>query len=75
MWLSLWISKIVAHFLPRIFQSLMGVVSAGTRKYALVIKALEIPLSLVGWAVASLATFRPVRATPWLSLFPFPADH
>ncbi|KAF2458060.1 Mechanosensitive ion channel-domain-containing protein [Lineolata rhizophorae] len=59
-WLSLWVSKIVAHFLPMIFQFLMGVVSPGTRKYALVLTALEIPLSLVGWAVTSLATFVPL---------------
>jgi len=59
-WLGLWVSKIVAYFLPAIFEFLMGVVSAGVRKYALVLKALEIPLSLVGWAMVSLATFIPV---------------
>jgi len=59
-WLSLWVSKTVAHFLPILFQLLAGVVSSGVRKYALVIRALEIPLSLVGWALTSLATFVPV---------------
>lgn len=59
-WLSLWVSKIFAHFLPKIFQFLSGIVSAGTRKYALVLANLEIPISLVGWAVASLATFLPI---------------
>ncbi|KAI5198983.1 hypothetical protein AUEXF2481DRAFT_3351 [Aureobasidium subglaciale EXF-2481] len=59
-WLSLWGSKIVAHFLPFVFQFVAGVVSSGTRKYALIIKALEIPLSLAGWAIASLATFIPL---------------
>jgi hypothetical protein len=59
-WLSLWVSKTVAHFLPIIFQFLCGIVSSGTRKYALILKALEIPISLVGWSVASLATFIPV---------------
>jgi len=59
-WLGLWVSKIITHFLPAIFEFLMGVVSAGVRKYALVLKALEIPLSLVGWAIVSLATFIPV---------------
>src|SRR6266576_1145802 len=59
-WLGLWVSKIVAHFLPAIFEFLMGVVSTGVRKYALVLKTLEIPLSLVGWAIVSLATFIPV---------------
>ncbi|KAK2759395.1 hypothetical protein FQN54_002873 [Arachnomyces sp. PD_36] len=59
-WLSLWVSKIVAHFLPIIFQFLVGIVSSGTRKYALILAALEIPLSLVGWSVASLASFIPL---------------
>jgi small-conductance mechanosensitive channel len=59
-WLSLWGSKIVSHFLPFVFQFVAGVVSSGTRKYALIIKALEIPLSLAGWAITSLATFIPL---------------
>ncbi|EME41529.1 Mechanosensitive ion channel-like protein [Dothistroma septosporum NZE10] len=59
-WCSLWVSKIVAHFLPYVFQIFVGVVSSGVRKYATVIRALEIQLSLVGWAVTSLATFKPI---------------
>lgn len=59
-WASLWGSKTVAHFLPWLFQMLAGVVSSGVRKYSMVIRSLEIPISLVGWAVASLATFKPV---------------
>lgn len=59
-WLSLWVSKIFAHMLPYIFQFVVGVVSTGVRKYTLVIKALEIPLSLVGWALVSLLTFTPI---------------
>lgn len=59
-WVSLWVSKLVAQFLPFLFQILVGVVSSGVRKYATVIKKLEIPLSLVGWAVTSLATFKPI---------------
>lgn len=62
-WLSLWISKIFARSLPSVFQFLCGIVSSGTRKYALVLKSLEIPLSLAGWALASLATFVPVGLT------------
>lgn len=60
-WLSLWVSKLAAISLPWVFQFLCGIVSSGTRKYALVLKALEIPLSLSGWALASMATFIPVR--------------
>lgn len=59
-WLSLWVSKAFAHYIPYVFQFLCGVVSSGTRKYASVLKALEIPISLVGWSVTSLATFVPV---------------
>lgn len=59
-WCSLWVSKVVAHFLPYVFQVFVGVVSSGVRKYATVLRALEIPLSLVGWAVTSLATFKPL---------------
>jgi len=59
-WLSVWVSKIVAHYLPIIFQVLAGVVSSGVRKYSMVLKSLEIPLSLVGWSVTSLATFMPI---------------
>lgn len=59
-WLSLWVSKLAAKALPSIFQFLCGIVSSGTRKYALILKNLEIPLSLAGWALAALATFLPV---------------
>ncbi|KAL8825499.1 MAG: hypothetical protein Q9191_004384 [Dirinaria sp. TL-2023a] len=59
-WLSLWVSKLAAQALPSIFQFLCGIVSSGTRKYALVLQNLEIPLSLAGWALAALATFLPV---------------
>ncbi|KAI9699537.1 MAG: hypothetical protein M1820_007168 [Bogoriella megaspora] len=59
-WLALWISKIFAHWLPNVFKFGAGVVSSGTRKYALILSALELPLALVGWAVASLATFGPI---------------
>ncbi|KAG6997504.1 mechanosensitive ion channel protein Msy2 [Physcia stellaris] len=59
-WLSLWVSKLAAKALPTLFQFLCGIVSSGTRKYALVLKALEIPLSLAGWALAALATFIPI---------------
>ena len=59
-WCSLWVSKLVAAWLPFVFTFLCGVVSSGTRKYALVITALEIPLSLVGWSLTALTTFVPL---------------
>lgn len=62
-WLSVWVAKLVAQLLPRLFLFLMGVVSSGTRKYVLIIKALEVPLSLVMWAAVSLITFRVLTET------------
>ncbi|KUI53374.1 hypothetical protein VP1G_00590 [Cytospora mali] len=57
-WLCLWGGKIVSHFLPHAFMFLCGVVSVGTRKYATVLKSLEIPFSLFFWALASWLVFR-----------------
>jgi len=71
-WLSFWVMKIVAHFLPKIFEFLIGVVSPGVRKYALLLRAVEKPLSFVLWMVVNQATFpalvRPVKGRtdpPW----------
>jgi len=60
LWLSLWVSKLTAQFLPYVFQFLCGIVSAGTRKYSIILEALEIPLSLAGWALTALTTFIPL---------------
>ncbi|KAK3489841.1 Mechanosensitive ion channel-domain-containing protein [Neurospora crassa] len=57
-WLSLWTAKLVAHVLPHVFMFLCGVVSAGTRKYANVLAALEINLSLFLWLLASWLVFK-----------------
>ncbi|EPS38448.1 hypothetical protein H072_7800 [Dactylellina haptotyla CBS 200.50] len=57
-WCSLWMSKIVAKVLPMAFKTLVGVVSSGTRKYYKVIQQLEVPLSLVGWTIAGLVSFK-----------------
>ncbi|KAH7342486.1 Mechanosensitive ion channel-domain-containing protein [Rhexocercosporidium sp. MPI-PUGE-AT-0058] len=56
-WLSIWVSKLISKAVPNIFMFLCGVVSSGTRKYATILAAVEIPLSLVGWSVTSLVTF------------------
>jgi small-conductance mechanosensitive channel len=55
-----WTTDIPLDYLPFLFRILAGTVSSGVRKYSLVIKALEIPLSLVGWAVTTLASFLPL---------------
>ncbi|KAK4194071.1 Mechanosensitive ion channel-domain-containing protein [Triangularia verruculosa] len=57
-WLSIWVAKLVAHVLPFIFMFFCGVISSGTRKYATVLRALEIPLSLFLWGLASWLTFK-----------------
>ncbi|KAJ5347078.1 uncharacterized protein N7506_000331 [Penicillium brevicompactum] len=59
-WFSLWTSKIFARYIPYFFQFLCGIVSSGTRKYALILRALETPLALLFWAIISLVTFLPV---------------
>lgn len=56
-WLSIWVSKLVSKMLPWVFMFVCGVVSSGTRKYAKILEALEMPLSFVGWAVTVLVTF------------------
>ncbi|KAI1084363.1 Mechanosensitive ion channel-domain-containing protein [Whalleya microplaca] len=56
-WVCLWAGKLVAHLLPPLFMFFIGVISAGTRKYATVIMALEIPLSLFFWALATWLIF------------------
>lgn len=57
-WLSLWGGKIVAILLPSIFMFFCGVVSTGTRKYATVIRNLEMPISLLLWALSSWLVFK-----------------
>lgn len=61
-WISLWASKLAAKALPYIFMALVGVVSSGVKKYATVIRALELPISLVGWTITCLTTFTPIMA-------------
>jgi len=57
-WLSLWVGKVVAHLLSPIFMFFCGVVSSGTRKYATVLKALEIPFSFFFWGLSSWLIFK-----------------
>ncbi|KAF2430842.1 hypothetical protein EJ08DRAFT_714208 [Tothia fuscella] len=56
MWWCLWITKLLAQMLPFVFQFLCGFVSSGTRKYCLVIRALEIPISFMLWSISLWAT-------------------
>ncbi|KAI8630822.1 serine/threonine protein kinase [Xylariaceae sp. FL1651] len=56
-WLALWLGKLVAWLLAPVFMFLTGVVSPGTRKYAAVLRNLQIPLSLFFWALADWLVF------------------
>lgn len=57
-WLTLWAAKVVALILPQLFMAVCGIVSAGVRKYATVLRNLVIPFSLFFWALATWVTFR-----------------
>ncbi|KAI9052194.1 hypothetical protein LZ554_003553 [Drepanopeziza brunnea f. sp. 'monogermtubi'] len=65
-WLSMWLSKLVSKAIPFIFMFVCGVVSSGTKKYATILRAVEIPLSLVGWTNANFLSFR-ILTTPALN--------
>ncbi|KAL4889360.1 Mechanosensitive ion channel-domain-containing protein [Aspergillus ambiguus] len=60
LWIYLWICKLMAHILPSIFQFLCGIVSSGTRKYALILQSLEIPIMLALWTAVALMSFLPM---------------
>ncbi|CAK7270937.1 hypothetical protein SEPCBS119000_004344 [Sporothrix epigloea] len=69
-WAGLWAGKVVAHFIPIVFVFFCGVVSSGTRKYASVLRGLEIPLSLFFWALVSWLVFRFLfinKSITWIS--------
>lgn len=63
-WLTIWAGKLVAFFLPLAFMFVCGVVSSGTRKYAMILRNLTITLSLFFWALASWITFRELFKGP-----------
>ncbi|KAF4980923.1 hypothetical protein FZEAL_3168 [Fusarium zealandicum] len=58
MWISCWVAKVVAIFLPALFMFFTGVVSKGTRKYATVLGNLILPFSFFFWALASYVTYK-----------------
>lgn len=59
-WTSLWASKIFAKLLPFLFRHIVGFVSASTAKYATIIAALEVPVTLLSWTFVSFITFIPM---------------
>lgn len=50
-WVSFWVAKLVAGAVPFIFQSICGIFSTGIRKYSLMFRACEIPISLFIWSI------------------------
>ncbi|KIW98532.1 uncharacterized protein Z519_00193 [Cladophialophora bantiana CBS 173.52] len=56
-WVFLWIAKLLAQAVPIVFQTVGGAIHTGIRKYWLVLKAVEIPLSLFFWAILSIASY------------------
>ncbi|PWY68689.1 serine/threonine protein kinase [Aspergillus heteromorphus CBS 117.55] len=59
-WIGLWVCKLAAQVLPYVFMALVGFVSSGTRKYALILRKLEVPIATVLWCVLCLVTFLPI---------------
>ncbi|KAI0484614.1 Mechanosensitive ion channel-domain-containing protein [Xylariaceae sp. FL0804] len=64
-WIACWIAKLVAWLMAPVFMFFTGVVSAGTRKYAAILNALQIPLSLFFWALADYLVFVFLIETPF----------
>ncbi|KAI1293393.1 Mechanosensitive ion channel-domain-containing protein [Xylaria venustula] len=56
-WLALWAGKLVAWLSAPAFMFFTGVISPGTRKYAALLRNLQIPLSLFFWALADWLVF------------------
>ncbi|KAI1128018.1 serine/threonine protein kinase [Nemania abortiva] len=56
-WLALWGGKLVAWLSAPAFMFFTGVISPGTRKYAALLRNLQIPLSLFFWALADWLVF------------------
>ncbi|KAH0836088.1 hypothetical protein AYO21_02728 [Fonsecaea monophora] len=56
-WVLLWVAKLLAQAVPIVFQTVGGAIHTGIRKYWLVLKAVEIPLSLFFWAILSIASY------------------
>ncbi|KAJ2994269.1 hypothetical protein NUW58_g1599 [Xylaria curta] len=71
-WLTLWGGKLVAWLLAPAFMFFTGVISPGTRKYAALLRNLQIPLSLFFWALADWLVFinllqRGHDGVPWVN--------
>lgn len=70
-WVLLWVAKLMAQFVPILYQSMAGALRTGIRKYFLVLKAVEIPLSLFFWAILAIAS----RSIIWTFDQPFHKEY
>ncbi|KAK9311683.1 Mechanosensitive ion channel-domain-containing protein [Lipomyces starkeyi] len=59
-WVSLWIARLFAKILPIIFETVVGVINNSVTRYALILVALEMPITLVAWAFVSWISFVPI---------------
>lgn len=59
-WGSLWVSRLFSSMLPHIYKFITGILVPPLKKYRSVLNALEIPFTLVFWALISLCTFMPI---------------
>ncbi|KAK9320390.1 Mechanosensitive ion channel-domain-containing protein [Lipomyces orientalis] len=57
---SLWIAKLFAQILPIVFETIVGVINNSVTKYALILVALEMPITMVTWTFISWITFLPI---------------
>jgi hypothetical protein len=62
-WLNVWLAMLIAYVLPFVFQFFGGFISSGSRKYAQLLKAVILPMSVFIWALFSRA------ATPVICAF------
>jgi hypothetical protein len=54
-WLNVWLAMLISYILPFLLQFFGGFVSSGSRKYAQLLKALLLPMSVFIWALISRA--------------------
>lgn len=59
-WGSLWISRFIAAGLPYMYKFLTSILMPKMKKYRSVLQAMELPITLVIWALLSLSSFMPV---------------
>ncbi len=67
-WLNVWLAILISNILPLLFQFFGGFISSGSRKYAQLLQAVRLPVSVFMWALISRA------ATPVICVFDMKTD-